>query len=141
MTVVAVTGGRDWKPVSADQLELLRVLAYLGARVLRNGMALGLDMWAAGVVKTYARHIFVEPYYPDWGNHGSKAGPIRNGQMLRGEHGELRLGNADVLLSYPGGTGTEDCTRQAHGLGVTVVTVVEGAADWTEIKGFLEKRR
>jgi hypothetical protein len=58
----------------------------------------------------------------DWGQYGAPAGPIRNKTMLT-------QGRPDVVLAFPGGTGTADMKRQARRAGVRVVEVT-GDFQW-----------
>jgi hypothetical protein len=52
----------------------------------------------------------------DWDRFGKGAGPIRNRIMLE-RHAP------DVLIAFPGGTGTADITRRARHRGIEVITV------------------
>lgn len=73
-------------------------------------------------------------YYADWSLPGHMGGPIRNGQMLRGETDPTRTSRedpnplvvADRLLAFPEpgvrmrspGSGTVGCIFEAHLLGI-----------------------
>lgn len=50
-----------------------------------------------------------------WGKYGKKAGPLRNAAML-----DLR---PDVVIAFPGGSGTANMVRQAEAAGVRVCMV------------------
>ena len=52
----------------------------------------------------------------DWKKHGKAAGGIRNQQMLD-------EGKPDLVIAFPGGTGTADMIRRARKAGVEVVEV------------------
>lgn len=56
---------------------------------------------------------------PDWERHGKRAGPIRN-QLMIDE------GKPDLVVAFPGGTGTADMVRRARKAGVEVVEVHRG---------------
>lgn len=80
--------------------------------VLIEGEAPGADTLS----REYADRckIPVEPYPAKWRLHGrKKAGPIRNGQMLV-------EGKPDLVVAFPGGTGTANMMRQARAAGVEV---------------------
>jgi hypothetical protein len=72
------------------------------------------------IVRDYARkhNRDLEVFCADWKRHGRKAGPIRNGEMVRATVAE---GGAVRCLAFPGGNGTSDCIRQAKAAGVSVV--------------------
>lgn len=108
-----VTGGRDY----SDQTTLDAVLnrihqGFDPIRVLVHGGANGADAmagaWAA------RRNIPVVEFRARWKLLGGIAGPARNQQMLEG--------NLDAtLLVFPGGSGTEDCWKRAHRLGLRMM--------------------
>ena len=54
----------------------------------------------------------------DWNSYGKAAGPIRNKQMLD-------EGKPDVVIAFPGGTGTANMIMQATKAGVKVVKVLK----------------
>lgn len=113
---VVVTGGRkyDNKPRLHDCLEWVR--GELGMDYLLTGGCSGADaladQWASynGQV-----HLRVPAC---WGAHGSHAGPMRNREMLRIAK---RLAGTVILLTFPGGRGTANCTQEAHRLGIRVI--------------------
>lgn len=57
-----------------------------------------------------------EEYPADWKTYGKSAGHIRNQQMLD-------AGKPDIVLAFPGGTGTADMVRKAKKAGVEVIEV------------------
>ena len=100
---------------------------------VRVGDATGVDeitrSWLAWELEGV--HVDHTIYYADWKNLGRQAaGPIRNGQMLRGEvPNDLDPDvNADVLLAMPQpgvkmrspGSGTVGCILDAHLLGINI---------------------
>lgn len=124
---ILVCGGRDY----ADYLRLATVLDdlcytrgwitepsddgnYLPRVHIISGKARGADMlsidWAV------CRYCSWSEYPADWKQHGRKAGPIRNQYML--DHGK-----PDVVVAFPGGTGTNDMVRRAKRAGVEVIEV------------------
>lgn len=109
MIRVAVTGGRD---VTPDLDALRRFLSELPEAVeirvgdCPTGVDSAVRLWGR------ARDFTVLEFTADWLAYGRKAGPIRNKYMLT---------NADVLVAFPGGAGTNDCVAQAKRLGLEVV--------------------
>lgn len=111
---VIVCGGRDYE----DTRHVFTVLDYTlsghaeeGDLVLILGGAKGADelarVWA---MKRQVPHMV---FPARWRTYGNRAGPIRNGEMLR-------RGRPDLVIAFPGGTGTEDMKRQAREANVYV---------------------
>jgi hypothetical protein len=131
--VIAVTGGRDYRPSKSDIDRLVRFITLRGVQVLRHGDCRGLDkLLAAGVDACFAEddeRLVIEAWPAFWGRHGASAGPRRNREMLAGdwsERGRDAAGKrADLLIAYPGGQGTASCVGLARGLGITVIPVAE----------------
>lgn len=63
----------------------------------------------------------------DWKRHGKRAGPIRNGRMLRER-------NPDAVLAFPGGKGTRNMVDQAQENGVEVWLVSDTASTITILR-------
>ncbi len=115
---VIVTGGRDYQ----DKDYVFKVLSAIHNRtpitVLVHGGATGADnladLWAkANSVPREVHKVTKE----DWNRLGRRAGPLRNQKMAE-------LG-ADLLVSFPGGSGTADMIRQAKAKGIEVYKEVE----------------
>lgn len=104
---VVVTGGRDYD----DADTLMFELSSLQPSIVGHGGASGADQLAAKWCQ--ANGIQHVTYAAAWTAHGRKAGPMRNGRMLR--HFQ-----PDIVLAFPGGRGTADCVRQAQELGIEV---------------------
>jgi hypothetical protein len=51
-----------------------------------------------------------------WGEHGRAAGPIRNALMIERY-------TPDMVIAFPGGTGTADCVRRAIDAGIKVIQI------------------
>lgn len=104
---ILVCGGRsyeDWNAVS-------KALKSLEPTVIIQGGAPGADRLA----QKWAEHnaIPVVTYPANW-NTGKKGGPMRNAFML----GDSR---PDMVVAFPGGTGTADMVRQAVAASVPVM--------------------
>ena len=111
---VLVCGGRDF----ADQALLEATLDALHhARVFTvviEGDALGADRMAGEWAEVQG--IAHEVFKADWDGLGAKAGPIRNQQMLD-------EGRPDLVIAFPGASGTDHMKRIARAAGIEVVEV------------------
>ncbi len=103
-----VCGGRTY--FDAERIDL--VLDILGPSLVIHGDARGADSLAANwAVKRGVPH---KAYPADWQRHGNSAGPKRNRLMLVD-------GRPDLVVAFPGGTGTSDMIGAAMQRGVPVV--------------------
>lgn len=123
--IVAFTGGRhygNWAQVEFVMDLMICVAARCGDGdiTIRVGdCPTGLDQ----MVRTMPFKM-ERPWVAHWTILGLKAGPIRNGEMLIGQSRDGRdEGRADLLIAFPGGSGTADCVRQARELGIAVLEV------------------
>jgi len=111
---VLVCGGRAF----VDQALLEEVLDRLHhARVftvLIEGDARGADRMAGAWAE--AQGIAHEVFRADWDGLGAKAGPIRNRQMLE-------QGRPDLVVAFPGRSGTGHMKRIAQAAGIEVIDV------------------
>lgn len=107
--VVLVTGGREYK----DQALVFKVLDLMhgkhGIKLIIEGGARGADHLARLWAKS--RDVPLRTFPADWKVHGKRAGPIRNGQMLK-------EGHPDWVIAFEGGSGTADMLSQAWKAGV-----------------------
>lgn len=120
---VLVCGGRDFSSVDTwnwlernakDEIAhatgryspSLDALIHGGAR----GTDEGASQWG------HSEGIKVLAFLADWKKHGKAAGPIRNQKMID-------EGRPDVVIAFPGGRGTADMVRRAHGAGIPVIEV------------------
>ena len=112
---VLVCGGREYDARTVLYGILDGIHRANEIDVVISGMARGADMlahdWAA------EQGIQVNPFPADWKTHSRAAGPIRNQQMID-------QGKPDLVVAFPGGTGTEDMVRRATKAGVRVVRIV-----------------
>lgn len=117
---ILVCGGRDFLDYLklGDTLDsLIDELEDPSDAVIIQGGAKGADFLA----KAYAYcwgwgGLMCEEYPADWGKHGKAAGSIRNQQMLD-------EGKPDLVVAFPGGSGTADMVRRARKAGVEVIVV------------------
>lgn len=118
MTRVLVCGGRTFNDLGAVWGQLDAFHALQGPiTVVIHGGAMGVDNFA----HTWAyRNGVPDLPYPvsdaDWKRHGKRAGPMRNRWMLAD-------GKPDLVIAFPGGTGTADMVKQARAAGVKVEVV------------------
>ena len=105
-----VCGGRDYR----DMERVTDTLDFLEPTTVITGNAGGADnmaeCWAD--VRGTPTHLFPA----QWNLYGRAAGPIRNQQMLD-------EGKPDMVVAFPGGTGTADMVRRAKKAGVKVLEI------------------
>jgi len=108
---VLVCGGRefdDWQ--SLDNYMVMTHAAHQIEQVIQGG-AKGADFLARVWAK--CKKIPCVEYPADWKQHGKAAGGIRNQQMLD-------EGRPDLVIAFPGGSGTGDMVRRSIQAGVRV---------------------
>lgn len=123
---VLVCGGRefdDWPLFCKTMDKLFEVNGLNNQSVFEtreipiyiiHGNAIGADFLARVWCNLWG---FKELRYPaDWRKHGKAAGAIRNQQMLD-------EGQPDIVVAFPGGTGTADMVRRAKKIGVEVLEI------------------
>lgn len=109
---VLVCGGRDYTNVAHIWTMLDRLHNEHRFTALIQGGALGADHYANEWAKTkpeIERHVCKA----DWKTHGKAAGPIRNARMLEWQ--------PDLVIAFPGGSGTADMVRRAKASGIQVI--------------------
>jgi hypothetical protein len=82
--------------------------------VIISGAASGAD--TAAVDWAAVNWVSFIEFPADWKKLKNAAGPIRNQQMIN-------KGKPDLVLAFPGGTGTADMVRRARVAGIKVVEV------------------
>lgn len=114
-----VCGGRDFINWGLLKNTLNRVHAKRPITLLIHGAARGADALAG----RWADENGIEctPYPADWERYRNRAGPIRNAQMLRETQPEL-------VIAFPGGSGTQDMITRALDA-ATPVLAVRGNGD------------
>lgn len=112
---ILVCGGRKY-----DNHEMVDdILREINGRktisVLIEGGATGADTLAREWAEDNVVPCLTVP--ADWDRYGNSAGPIRNAHMLK------IIGLPDLVVAFPGQTGTADMVKKAHQLGVVVFEV------------------
>jgi hypothetical protein len=128
MRTIVVTGGRTYSDAArvAEVLGVVWMRAAMGHPagsedppvIIRHGDATGADRLA----KDWCEENGVpdDPFpvvMSEWRTYGKSAGPIRNARML------AEPPTPDLVVAFPGGTGTADCVTQARALGIPVLVV------------------
>jgi YspA, cpYpsA-related SLOG family len=111
---VLVCGGRDFN----DSDKLFEVLDQEHARnpfdLVITGGAKGADWW--GHYWAIKRGVPYKVFPADWMTYGEAAGPVRDQQIID-------EGRPDVVIAFPGGTGTDEVINRAGLAEVPVVRV------------------
>jgi hypothetical protein len=118
---ILVCGGRDFKRWGVIA-EALRAHMTPGDKnvLLIHGGCDGADKFAADWADCNGIHTArvdaLWEWYREKGN-AKAAGPIRNGVMLALA--------PDLVIAFPGGTGTANMCKQAEGAGIRIVRITE----------------
>jgi hypothetical protein len=113
---VLVTGGRGYRHAWRVFEELGRVLeedceGVLARLCVVQGGASGADAHAQEWARSQG--VCSVTFEANWTKLGDVAGPIRNRWMFK-------FMPIDIVLAFPGGTGTQGCVREARRMGVDV---------------------
>lgn len=113
---VLVCGGRDYEDRDSLRMVLDAAHTYNPIKLLIAGGARGADTLAEYWARDNGipRKIFPA----DWHTYGNRAGPIRNQQMLN-------EGKPDIVVAFPGRSGTADMIRRAEAAGVPVTRITK----------------
>lgn len=116
---VLICGGRDFYNYDLFNRTMDQLLPWfdLNDLVIIEGDADGADNLAFNWAMT--RGLPVITMAAGWHYHGNSAGPIRNGWMLR-------FAMPDLVVAFPGGSGTANMIAQARKAGVDVLEVANG---------------
>lgn len=109
---VGVVGPRDWPHHFGGQIEeTIKNILAAGECVATGDCPTGVDRFAAMYSNAHGHKPRV--YVADWTKYKAKAGPFRNGRLVRGID---RL----VAFWHPNVKGTKDCIAQALEVGIPV---------------------
>lgn len=99
---IAIVGSRDFNNYFLLKTEIDKL--NLDIDLIISGGAKGADSLGERYAKE--RKIKTKIFYPDWNKFGSKAGPLRNTQIIE---------NSDVVIAFWNGisTGTLDSINKA----------------------------
>ena len=116
---ILICGGRDYFKYREFDRYMDEIYGDIGEGedfdcVVVQGGAKGADFLAKGWA--YSMGFPCEEYPANWKQYGKAAGSIRNQQMLD-------EGKSDIVVAFPGGSGTADMVRRAKKAGVEVIEV------------------
>ena len=111
---VLICGGRDFVDEAFIFAELDQLHRQYEFGIVIEGDARGVDR-IAGKWAT-ARGIKLDEFPADWANEGRHAALIRNERMLR-------EGKPDLVVAFPGGSGTSHTCWQAEKLAIEVIKI------------------
>lgn len=104
-----IAGGRDYNLKALHYQQLKELLKMIPITEVVSGGAAGVDY--LGELWAVRNKIPLRRFPADWAAYGRAAGPERNAQMAA---------YADVLIAFPGGSGTNNMVRQAEKLGLVI---------------------
>lgn len=113
LTLVLVTGGREYDDVGTVFDCLTQLDEQFERMIVVHGNARGADKLAYKVCDEVGIEQAAIP--AAWKKYHKASGPIRNRLMLD-------LFNIDLVVAFPGGTGTADMCEQAEAKGIPVLT-------------------
>jgi predicted Rossmann-fold nucleotide-binding protein len=125
MTLVIVCGGRDYDDVEHVYAEMDKILIAKPDLFVIHGGASGADELAGDWAMSRGVPQAAVPAI--WEYYGKRAGPMRNGWMLR-----LR---PNGVVAFPGGAGTANMCRQAEAAGVPVMHIMSPKPQTADTKG------
>lgn len=109
---VCVTGGRDYADRAHVNYILDAVHAKRAITLLLEGGAAGADRLGRGWA--ISRGVDFQTFEANWSLYPGRAGNIRNSRMLRD-------GQPDLVVAFPGGSGTRDMTVKSIQAGVRLL--------------------
>lgn len=112
--LVAVTGGREYSNKKRVFSKLSKYHEQFHFTHLLHGDSDGLDR-LAGEWGSRKKGVQVLKAPAHWDRDGRAAGPIRNSMMA--------MLPIDVLLVFPGGTGTADMMKKAKAKGIRCIVI------------------
>ena len=125
-----IAGGRKFIPLKPDYLWLDDMHKKLGITMVMSGCATGADQFGEAWAKLHG--IPVDAHPAEWTNINAKGAVVkqrRNGSFYNALAGFWRnqamADTADVLLVFPGGSGTADMIFRARLKGMPVYHAYE----------------
>lgn len=129
MITVLVCGGRDFQGWPLVDKTLTRILRdNLRLRIIHGACGDNADdprgfeayKGADALAHTWAvsHGISVTPYPAAWTTEGKGAGPRRNRRMIE-------VDRPDMVVAFPGGSGTLDTIRYAQKLSIPVFHIID----------------
>lgn len=112
---VLICGGRDFTDANFIHRELDRLHMHYHFDIVIEGDARGVDRIAGEWARSAGVPLVEFP--ANWKEEGRHAALIRNERMLRD-------GKPDLVIAFPGGSGTSHTCWQAEKLGIPVVKVM-----------------
>lgn len=111
---VLVCGGRDFFRRAFLYKVLDRLHKKLIFDTLMEGNARGADKLAGSWARKNQISLLI--YHAEWRNYGRAAGSVRNRKMLE-------EGKPNLVVAFPGGTGTANMVRISREAGIDIVEV------------------
>jgi hypothetical protein len=121
--IVVVTGGRDYNNLVTVFKAIMALQKRGEITLLVNGGAKGADTVCRIVAEELRIPVWTE--HADWTKHGKRAGPIRNQKMIDDF-------KPDILLYFPGGSGTADMKSCCEKTGIKMVDGEKLAQEFVE---------
>lgn len=119
-----VTGGRSYDRLDVVVVRLNQLHAAVPITELIHGDATGADAFAKAWAESLGITCHPEPVPPEqWQRLGGRAGNARNSLMLR-------KWKPDVVVAFPGGTGTLDMVKKARA--EKIPTLMSWAESWEQ---------
>lgn len=117
LTLCLVTGGRKYNDIAVVFDCLVHLNEQFDRLIVIHGDADGADTLAYNVCKEVGIEQVRMP--ATWKKYNRAAGPIRNTLVL-----DL-FPNIDMVLAFPGGTGTSNMKEQARTRGIEVIESID----------------
>jgi len=112
---VLVCGGRDYTDGIRIYAALGALRAERGLSYIIHGGARGADSFAGDWAHGFL--IPVREFLPDYNRYSPKLAPLMRNQLMLDE------GKPDLVVAFPGGSGTADLVRRARKAGVEVMVM------------------
>lgn len=108
-----VCGGRKFENSSFIFKTLDKFHAHTPIKLLIQGGAPGTDSWAMGWA--ISKGIPCVTMHANWAFYNKGAGSLRNQWMIE-------FLNPDIVIAFPGGSGTANMIEQAYKAGIEIFT-------------------